>query len=148
MSHRISIPIIREQLIRQLVLLCEEKNHFLDTFFLMHGKERMQMDQLLTAYTGFVENLLKHGDDELHRYVLIGSQVAIMNLDDHTEDVFTIVFPDYTDPDENRISFLSPLGKQLLFAATGSVVKIDTPIGIQRMMIEHIEFVSSQDSQG
>lgn len=134
---------VREQLVHQLVVLGEEKNRFLDAFFPMAGKVREEMDQFLGKYTLSVEKLLSFPDDHLQTVVLVGSSVNLVYVQDQMTDQFTIVFPQHVDPDDNRISFLSPVGRQLLLAIPGDELTLSTPSGRQQVKIDGTHFVGA-----
>jgi transcription elongation factor GreA len=53
-----------------------------------------------------------------------------------------IVMPEDTNPDEGRISFLSPVGSQLLLGSKGEVRSVHTPSGSMRIRITGIELRS------
>ncbi|OMF34701.1 hypothetical protein BK133_11870 [Paenibacillus sp. FSL H8-0548] len=146
MNHSIDFSSVREQLVVQLVLLSDEKNRFLDSYFVMQGKERTEISQFLSIYTQTVQKLLKASDEELQSKVLIGSQVTIEYPDFDTKDSFTIVMPDAADPDENLISFLSPVGKQLLLAGIDEVISVAAPSGAIRTRIAAIAYAGDKSS--
>jgi len=60
-------------------------------------------------------------------FVTIGCKVNLTDLEDHTEEIYFICFPEESNPDENKISFLSPMGQQLLLAKEGQTLTIKTP---------------------
>ncbi|MBP1996328.1 GreA/GreB family elongation factor [Paenibacillus eucommiae] len=148
MNHSISLHELREQVVYQLIVLGEEKNHFLDAYFPMHGKDRTHMDQFLSTYTRTVEEQLALTDLEVPAVVLIGSLVRITYLDDQSTDDYTIVYPNDADPEENRISFLSPVGRQLLLKKAGDTLTIATPSGTLQVRIESIRAAAIKDNRG
>ncbi|WP_139991257.1 GreA/GreB family elongation factor [Paenibacillus paridis] len=150
MNHSTGLSRVREQLVAQLVLLGDEKNRFLDAYFVMHGKERTEISQFLSLYTQTVQKLLSDpdslADEGLHSQVLIGSYVTFEYPDFDTKDSFTIVLPDQADPDENLISFLSPVGRQLLLAHLGDLISVAAPSGAIRTRIAAITFTGGNSS--
>ncbi|MCL6602578.1 MAG: GreA/GreB family elongation factor [Paenibacillus sp.] len=138
-THSQNLRSLREHLIHQLILLGEEKNDFLNTYYPDHGSTRLQMDQFLTTYTNFLEKQLALPDENLHQAVFIGSGVKIAYLDSNEVDEFTIVYPDEADPYENAISFLSPVGKNLLMATLSDVLTIKTPSGTMQIQLLDID---------
>lgn len=146
MNHSISSLELREQVIYQLIVLGEEKNHFLDAYFPLHGKDRTQMDQFLSTYTRTVEEQLALPDLEVPAVVLIGSLVSITYLDDLSTDDYIIVYPNEADPEENRISFLSPVGRQLLLKKPGDALTIATPSGTLQVRIESIRTAAVKEN--
>ncbi|SFF28972.1 transcription elongation factor GreA [Paenibacillus algorifonticola] len=144
MNHSIGLSYAQEQLLVQLAVLGNEKKRFLDAYFVMQGKERMEMDEFLSIYTDAVQELLSEPDmlkeEKLHSLVLIGSQITIEYPDYDTKDSFTIVLPEQANPDHNLISFLSPLGRQLLLARLGELIAVATPSGPMRVILASITF--------
>ncbi len=72
--------------------------------------------------------------------VEIGSTVYITNVNDKTEQKYTIVGPDEADVLENKISNISPLGKSLLGNKQGDIIKVEAPVGIVEYKIKKITF--------
>lgn len=134
-------------LIEQLNVLGEEKSLFLDAFFPVHGIERSRMDQFLTGYVEFVKRQLALDTANPCNAVFIGSKVTIAYPDSGEVDELTIVYPGEADPDCNRISFLSPLGKQLLMRAAGDVATVEVPSGPMRLHIREASLACAADGK-
>lgn len=145
MNRRTPLHNCREQLVSQLLTLGEEKRAFLDAYFDVHNAERVQLDKQLTAYTERVEQLLAGPDELLNSVVLIGSQIELEYVDFHTSDALTIVMPEEADPDAGQISFLSPVGRQLLLGSKGEIRAISTPSGSMRIRIVDIQWASESN---
>ncbi|CAM3484503.1 GreA/GreB family elongation factor [Marinicrinis lubricantis] len=138
----------KAQLLNQLVYFDEEKIYFIEHYFPHPSTERFDFEQLLTAYCKELERLVSNLDEELlHAQVLIGSQVKLRYLDDGFTESFSIVFPQQARPDAQIISFLSPIGKQLLLSRVGEIREIDVPSGTIQVSIEEIRFVNAGDFQ-
>lgn len=140
MSHSFGVSGLREELLRQLVVLGEDKRFFLDALFRMHDAKRMQASAFLDTYVQFIKEKLTLKDEQLRQYVWIGCTVECDEADSKTSDAFTIAFPHETDPDLNRISFLSPVGNQLLMASVGETRSIATPSGPMRVRITGVSW--------
>lgn len=131
----------RSNLVQQLVYFDEEKMRFLDHFFPNHGKERTACSVLLTRYVEWLEQITADLNEEiLRKTVLIGSKVTTVFMEDDMEEHFSIVFPHQADPDRNSISFLSPIGSQLLMAAPEEVRTIEIPSGRFSVKLKDIEY--------
>lgn len=143
MNHRSNLQPCREILVKQLITLGEEKRTFLDAYFDVREPERIQMEKLLTAYTEYVQKLLLGPDELLHSVVLIGSEIRFDYIDFHTSDEFKIVMPEEADPDAGRISFLSPVGRQLLLSSKGETRSVTIPAGSMRVRITEITWSST-----
>lgn len=72
--------------------------------------------------------------------VKLGSKVKVQNLDTADEVIFTIVGSMEFDPDNLKISNVSPIGKAILDKKVGATVKVRLPIGsIQYKIIEILQ---------
>ena len=59
--------------------------------------------------------------------VSIGKKVKVLNLNDNTEVVYTIVDSGSIDPATRKISEQSPIGKSLIGSKINDIKKIETP---------------------
>jgi transcription elongation factor GreA len=145
MNHSLE-NVSKTQLINQLVYLDEEKSNFLDQYFPAYGRDRHDMDQLLVSYCEELEKIIANSDEKsINATVLIGSQVKLRYLDDDFIENFSIVFPEQAKPDINHISFLSPIGKQLLMSKTTQTHKLNIPSGVIEVSIEEIQYMNCGD---
>jgi transcription elongation factor GreA len=138
MNHSVQAGSFREQLIQQLIVLGEEKHSFLDAYFPKQGVERRQTQQFLAEYVQFIENELANVQTGLSPAVFIGCEVTIDYIDYQMKDTFKIVYPMDADPEQNCISFLSPVGKQLLMSRRDDMINVATPAGAMRVRMLHI----------
>jgi transcription elongation factor GreA len=135
---------MHRRLVEQLVFFDEQRIPFLDLHFAGKHNERQKANQWLDQYVSTVETLLKETKDQetsLLPKVVIGSQVALQYVDDGLEESLTICFPEHTDPDLGRISFLSPIGRQLLMNPVNEPVRLEMPMGTQEVIVRSIRFV-------
>ncbi len=134
----------RTQLINQLLYFDEQWSAFLDDFCPQQGKERANLEKFIEQYTAALERILSQDEvqfmQSLYSKVLIGSSVKVKYEDDGSEETFTIVFPTLTAPDKNYVSFLSPMGRQLILATTGAVQTIEIPAGNFAVKIEEVKY--------
>jgi transcription elongation factor GreA len=70
--------------------------------------------------------------------VVFGTKVRVVDLEDDTEEDFTLVGPGEEDYDQNRILTTSPIGQGLLGKKIGEVAEIDIPRGKLRLRIAEI----------
>ena len=140
MSHSLQSPELLKDWQQQLFLLSNEKSRFLDEHFPQQGKERQSMELLLSQYTAQIEKLAACEGKGPAPVVIIGCSLTLEYLDYQTTDQFTIVLPQDANPDEGKISFLSPVGRQLLLAAAGDVLSVTTPAGSMQVRIESIQY--------
>ncbi|CDZ23263.1 transcription elongation factor GreA [[Clostridium] cellulosi] len=90
-----------------------------------------------------IESMLKNvkiiDDDEITTdKVALGSKVKVLDVEFNEETVYTIVGSTEADPDANRISDESPVGKALLGHGVGETVSVETPGGIIELKILEI----------
>lgn len=146
MNRSIAYENSRHQLIRQLVYFDEKRSAFLDQYFPNYSKERTQTEQLLGAYSETLERILhENTPDSLNGTVLIGSRMRLDYLDDGSAEEYTIVFPHQADPYNNWISFLSPIGSQLLMARHNGTYSLDVPSGAMKVQIAELKYYHCSD---
>lgn len=142
-SHSLIYQGSKSQLVNQLVYFDEEKTSFLDQHFPEFNQRRQTAERALGLYSEAVEGILADfSPEKLNGTVLIGSRLKLRYLDDDTAETFTIVFPHLSDPDRNLVSFLSPLGFQLLLAKPDDSYRLDVPSGELTVRVEEIQFVN------
>ncbi|MGD6844629.1 GreA/GreB family elongation factor [Bacillus infantis] len=74
--------------------------------------------------------------------VYIGTRVTVAYEDEDDTEEFLICFPGQTDPDAGCISFLSPVGRQLLLKNRGDKVMLKIPTGELPVIIKDITFAA------
>lgn len=72
--------------------------------------------------------------------VTMNSRVKVRDMVSDETEVYTIVFPDDADMDQNRLSVLAPLGTALLGRSAGDEVEFHAPAGVRRLRIERIVY--------
>ena len=65
----------------------------------------------------------------------LNSRVLFEDLDSHEQEEYMITLPHAADPDQQRISVLSPIGTALLGFCEGSEVEWPTPGGNRRLRL-------------
>ena len=71
-------------------------------------------------------------------YVGLGSQVTVLDMDFNDEWTLRLVSPYEADPDKDRISDLSPVGKALMTHRVGDTITVKTPGGVTHYEIKQI----------
>jgi transcription elongation factor GreA len=89
-----------------------------------------QINEILQNYV-IVENNKKHIVD-------LGITVLVKDLDEKKERKFKIVSSIESDPEKNKISDESPVGKALLHKKIGDIVKVKTPQNTKSFQIVEI----------
>lgn len=72
--------------------------------------------------------------------VTMNSRVAILDLGNGQEYIYTIVYPEHANSSENKISILAPIGTALLGYKVGDIVEWEVPAGKRRFLIKAILF--------
>jgi transcription elongation factor GreA len=117
----------------------------LTNLYLSSTPVQERLKHFFNLYVLEVEDLLKsnkkHDIISFFPKVFIGTKVTVLYDDeDETED-YVICYPEQSDPDLGYISFLSPVGRQLLFKNIGDKVPIKIPTGELLVTIKEISFV-------
>jgi len=73
-----------------------------------------------------------------HDKVSFGSSVVLIDLDTDDEINYTIVGSQESNPEDGKISFNSPLAKQLLGKEEGDEVKAQLPGGVKEFEVEKV----------
>ncbi|WP_216831366.1 GreA/GreB family elongation factor [Alkalihalobacterium elongatum] len=143
MSENLALIAARSKLINQLVYFDEELNQFLD-LFVPDRQKRSAVKSRISEYSMAVEEQLNNFSEEsLSSVVLIGSKIDLLYLDEKIIDTFTIVFPYQANLEQDLISFLSPIGLQLLLAKLNSKFTLLLPNGETEVVVKKISFVNS-----
>ena len=139
---------IRETLVSKLSFFDEQLTLFLDRYLpasddVRVARERRNTKAFIERYMFKLENFLQQnsgsGDRICPDFAFIGSTVTVL-YDDGQRESYTLCFPEDSDPDNDCISFISPLGSQLLMAVKGSQVTIVTPGQITNVTITDVSY--------
>lgn len=142
-QYKLSKPVF-ENLVAHLVNLEDEKDHLIEELFPEITKEREQFASFLEQYIARINHLIKNSvTSETAKgfpFVTIGSKVKIKDLESGEEENLHLVSPLQITLEDNAISYLSPVGKALLFKKVGDLVEVTAPGGKFKYQIEAIEF--------
>ncbi len=91
-----------------------------------------------------IENILRNVTliDDMNRekgVVDIGSVVTIKFIDDDETEDYTIVGTHEANPNENKISFQSPIGEAIFKQKQGQTVEVQSPNGIFKVKIVQVK---------
>jgi|SRR5699024_566680 len=64
-----------------------------------------------------------------HDFVEVGNTVTIVYMETNEEETYTIVNPEEADPENEKISYYSPLAQTLLYSKVNEMVTFSTPDG-------------------
>lgn len=105
------------------------------------------------------EKYLKDLENELDRAKVVTSQaipdnvitmnskVRLRDLDSQEEMTYWIVFPDYANIDQGKISILAPVGTALLGYKVGDIIKWKVPAGLTTLKVEEILYQPEADGK-
>jgi transcription elongation GreA/GreB family factor len=151
MSHS-AVAGARRYLVNQLIYFDEQSHLFLDTYFPDKTKDRTDMHNRIERYSQVLETLLRAEDSQLahslHEIAVLGSSVVVEYEEEGCCETFTLVFPTDVDLEANKISLLSPIGKQLLMRKKGDSFLMDTPSAPHRINIVDLKLTSLNDITG
>ncbi|MFZ7946601.1 MULTISPECIES: GreA/GreB family elongation factor [Bacillaceae] len=104
-----------------------------------------RIKHFFNLYVLEVEDLLsknsKKGFVTLFPKVLIGTKVTVLYDEDNETEEFVICLPEQSDPDKGFISFLSPVGRQLLLRSLGEQISLKIPTGDLPLTVKDISYV-------
>jgi len=72
--------------------------------------------------------------------ITMNSQARIKDLGTGEESELRLVFPQYADAAQNKISVLSPIGTSLIGYREGMVFECKVPDGVRKMLIQKVIF--------
>ena len=98
----------------------------------IYGKKRLrEIDRRVKYLSGRLDRLKITPPPTQTQSVHFLSIVEIENLDTEERFTFLIVGPDESDPDEGKISYLSPIGNALMGTELDGDVEVTTPEGMK-----------------
>jgi regulator of nucleoside diphosphate kinase len=116
-------------------------------------QDKIKLTKLFSSTVGFRSRDLKTVKDllsELERAVVIeednsagnivkmNSVVHIKDLDTGQEYEYTIVYPEFADSSQNKISILAPIGTALLGYKKGDTISWEVPKGKRKLKILNV----------
>ena len=70
--------------------------------------------------------------------ITMNSRVRLRDLDSREELVYTLVFPDKANAQQNKISILAPIGTALIGFRVGDTITWKVPRGVRRLKVEEV----------
>lgn len=70
--------------------------------------------------------------------ITMNSRVEMVNLATNDSSIYTLVFPEYADIDDGRISVLAPLGMAMIGFRTGDEFSWPSPGGTMRFRVGEV----------
>lgn len=116
-------------------------------------KDKTKLKSLFTSTRGFrirdsktVKDLLEElnraevmNDDSIDGSVItMNSTVLVEDVKTKSQYIYTIVYPEESNTDENKISILAPIGTALLGYSVGDIIEWEVPAGKRKLRIKKI----------
>ncbi|WP_449538568.1 GreA/GreB family elongation factor [Ferdinandcohnia sp. Marseille-Q9671] len=125
----------------------EQNYQELNKLYLTSTPQKEIVKDFFRLYIGHLENFVKDIQKNVDQVpipkVFIGTKVTVIfDGEDDTEDYY-ICLPKQSDPDAGCISFLSPVGRQLLLREIGDEILLSTPAGGVPVTIQNISFAGN-----
>ena len=73
--------------------------------------------------------------------VIFGTTISVINCETNQSAQYKIVGEDEADANLGKISYASPLAKQMIGKFEGDVIKVETPSGSIEYAIEKVEYI-------
>jgi transcription elongation factor GreA len=141
MNH--SIHQNKEDFLQQLVYI-DENIKELTELYIASTPVQERIKHFFNLYLLEVEELLKNNNRKrifsFFPKVYIGTKVTVWYEDENEAEDYVICFPEQSDPDSGFISFLSPVGKQLLLKNIGERLLLKIPTGDVSVTIKEITY--------
>ena len=103
-------------------------------------EEQAQVEARIVQLENMLKNAKVIDEDEIDLNVVsVGTRVRVYDEEFDEELEYSIVGSTEADPDENKISDESPVGKALIGKSVGELVDVDTPGGTIQFKILSID---------
>ncbi len=73
--------------------------------------------------------------------VIFGTTITVINFESDQSAQYKIVGEDEADANLGKISYASPLAKQMIGKFEGDIIKVETPSGLIEYEIEKVEYI-------
>ena len=78
---------------------------------------------------------------EASEKVIFGTTITVINFESDQSAQYKIVGEDEADANLGKISYASPLAKQMIGKFEGDIIKVETPSGLIEYEIEKVEYI-------
>lgn len=142
MNHNLHLT--KDYYVQQLNYI-DDNNKELTNLYLSSTPIQERLKHFFNLYVLEVEDLLKTNKrNEIISFfpkVFIGTKVTVLYDEENETEDYVICYPEHSDPDSSYISFLSPVGRQLLLKKIGEKISLKIPTGEIPVTIKEISFV-------
>lgn len=122
----------------------DENMKDLTNLYLSSTPIQERLKHFFNLYVLEIEDLLKQNQKNavisLFPKVYIGTKVTVKYDDEDDVEDYVICFPEQSDPDKGFISFLSPVGRQLLLKELGEKISLKIPTGELEVTVQEISY--------
>ncbi|WHY84215.1 GreA/GreB family elongation factor [Neobacillus novalis] len=129
----------------QQIVYIDENIQELTTLYFSSTPVQERMKHFFSLYLLEVDDLLQQNRKSTFissiPKAFIGTKVTVLYDDDNETEDYTICFPEQSEPDQGLISFLSPVGRQLLLKNLGEQLSLKIPTGELQVTIKEISYV-------
>jgi len=84
--------------------------------------------------------VIARAEDIPSNIITMNTQFALEDLDSGDETIYSLVYPEYADFLENRISIIAPIGTAMLGYREGDEIQWNIPTGIARLKIKRVMY--------
>lgn len=100
----------------------------------------MKLNQINSSLAEEIERAQVVGDEELPADVVrVGSIVRFKDVETQQISTLTLVYPEESSSQENRVSILAPVGSALIGLRPGQVIEWAIPRGVKRIQVLAVE---------
>lgn len=142
MNH--SVHQNKDYFVQQLVYI-DENIMELTNLYISSTPIQERLKHFFNLYVLEVEDLLKinQKNNFISSFpkVFIGTRVTVLYDEENETEDYVICYPEHSNPDHGFISFLSPVGRQLLFKNISEKIMLKIPTGELLITIKEISFV-------
>jgi regulator of nucleoside diphosphate kinase len=70
--------------------------------------------------------------------ITMNSQVALQDLETGEEEIYTLVFPEEANLEQNKVSVLAPIGTAMIGYEVGDVFEWAVPSGVRKLKVSRV----------
>ncbi|SKC36481.1 GreA/GreB family elongation factor [Maledivibacter halophilus] len=136
---------VRQRWLDHLSDIESEKVQVIDKFFFNETTEKYEFKSYMNNYIAQIEHYINEyeNDAQIDSFVIIGSIVELEDLEDGEIIEIQIVSPFGNDAHNTMdcASYMSPMGRALLFKKIDEIVCVETPAGQFEYKINSIKML-------
>ncbi len=131
---------VYDSLVKHLGEIKQNNAEIVERYYPSQTPERREFEDFLREYIKNIDNLINNsscsdGDDLSLPMTIMGSVVAVQDVESEEIHNYLIVFPEDFKLEGDDVSLFSPLGKGLILKNVGGIAVINVPAGVIRYKI-------------